>query len=376
MKHIEELVFMAEKDLGYRRVQCTGRGSYIISLPKEWVEDIGLNRGSEIAFSQQPNSTLTLIPRKIMEKEGRDDTVKPKEYLVNVDPKEPLPSTVRMIRALYAIGADIIRIHFKNIPDPSKFKNDIKNHARDHFLGSEIIEETQDEIILQILIKHSEFPIEKAVRRMAILALAANRDAIAALKDRSTTLFESVTNAHNDVNRLGLYVVRQLKHGIERNLYRELGFKNPKEFLLYRIAVNDIESIAQNAINIINNLNTLQKLIENQTLFLKEPIDEEIYNQLVTFTSQSHQLYDDAIKALFKREYKEAEKLISKRESLSALESELIMLMSSKKLDPNIASVLRLIFDSARRIMDYSKNMADLTLNRTVEEICSTLASK
>ena len=26
---------MAEKDLGYRRVQCTGRGSYIISLPKE-----------------------------------------------------------------------------------------------------------------------------------------------------------------------------------------------------------------------------------------------------------------------------------------------------------------------------------------------------
>ena len=140
--------------------------------------------------------------------------------------------------------------------------------------------------------------------------------------------------------------------------------------------MNDIESIAQNAINIVNNLNTLQKLIENQTLFLKEPIDEEIYNQLVTFTSQSHQLYDDAVKALFKREYKEAENLISKRESLSALESELIMLMSSKKLDPNIASVLRLIFDSARRIMDYSKNMADLTLNRTVEEICSTLASK
>ena len=30
---------MAEKDLGYRRVQCTGRGSYIISLPKEWVEE-------------------------------------------------------------------------------------------------------------------------------------------------------------------------------------------------------------------------------------------------------------------------------------------------------------------------------------------------
>ena len=369
-------IFMAEKDLGYRRVQCTGRGSYIISLPKEWVEDIGLKRGSEIAFNIQPDSTLTLVPRTIMEKEGREDTSKPKEYLINIDPKETPQSTLRMIRALYAIGADIIRVRFKNTLDTAKHKNDIKNFARDHFLGSEIIDETTDEITLQILIKHSEFPIEKAVRRMAIVALAANRDAIAALKDRSTVLFDSVIGAHNDVNRLGLYIVRQLKYGIERNLFRELGFRTPKEFLLYRIAVNDIESIAQNAMNIINNLGALQKLIDDETLFIKDPVDEEIYNQLVYFSSQAHQLYDDSIKALFKREYKDAEKLISKREALFPLENELIMLMSSKKLDPNIASVLRLIFDSSRRIMDYSRSMAELTLNRTVEEICSTLTYK
>ncbi len=67
--------------------------------------------------------------------------------------------------------------------------------------------------------------------------------------------------------------------------------------------------------NIINNLGSLQKLIDDETLFLKDPIDEEIYNQLVYFSSQAHQLYDDSIKALFKREYKDAEKLISKRES-------------------------------------------------------------
>jgi len=370
------VIGLAEKDLGYRRVQCTGRGSYIISLPKEWVEDIGLKRGSEIAFNIQPDQTLTLVPRKIMEKEGREDGNKPKEYYVNIDPKEPTQSTLRMIRALYAIGADIIRIHFKNAPDATKNKNEIKNLARDHFLGSEIIEETTDEITLQILIKHSEFPIEKAVRRMAIVALAANRDAIAAFKDRSTILFESVIGAHNDVNRLGLYIVRQLKHGIERNLYRELGFRTPKEFLLYRIAVNDIESIAQNAMNIISNLRYLQKLIENETLFIKDPVDEEIYNQLVYFSTQAHQLYDDSIKALFKRDYKDAEKLISKREAIIPLENELIMLMSSKKLDPNIVSVLRLIFDSSRRIMDYSRNMAELTLNRTVEEQCATLTSK
>ena len=369
-------MILAEKDLGYRRVQCTGRGSYIISLPKEWVQDLELKRGSEIAFNIQPDSTLTLVPRKIQEKEGRGNEAKPKEYYINIDPKENIQSILRMIRALYAIGADIIRVHFKNPQDAVKYKNEIKNLSRDNFLGSEIIDETADEITLQILIKHSEFPIEKAVRRMAIVALSANRDAIAALKDKNTALFDSVIHSHNDVNRLGLYIVRQLKYGIERNLYRELGFRTPKEFLLYRIAVNDIESIAQNAMNIINHLGALQKLIDEETLFVKDPIDEEIYNQLGNFSSQAHQLYDDSIKALFKREYKDAEKLISKRESLHPLENELIMLMSSKKLDPNIASILRLIFDSSRRIMDYSGNMAELTLNRTVEELCSTMTYK
>jgi phosphate uptake regulator len=367
---------LAEKDLGYRRVQCTGRGSYIISLPKEWVEDLGLTRGSEIAFNIEVDSTLTLVPRKIMEKEGREDASKPKEYYINVDPKETAESTLRMIRALYAIGADIIRIRIKNVPNPVKYKNEIKNLARDNFLGSEVIDETPDEITLQILIKYSEFPIEKAVRRMAIVALAANRDAVAALKDRNLSLFDSVFSSRNDVNRLGLYIVRQLKHGIERNLYRELGFKTPKEFLLYRIAVKDIENIGDNALNVVNSIGSLQKLIDDGTLFIKEPIDEEIYCQLISFMNRAHEIYNDSIKALFKRDYHDAEKLIEKRDALQSLENELIMLMASKKMDPGIASILRLIFDSLRRIMDYSRDMAELTLNRTVEEMCAGLVYK
>jgi phosphate uptake regulator len=365
---------MAEKDLGYRRVQSTGRGSYIISLPKEWVQDIGLKRGSEIAFTVQPDSTLVLVPRKL--KETTEKEIHQKEYCVNADPKEESQSTLRMIKALYAIGADIIHIRFKSVEDAEKYKTETKNFVRDTFLGSEIIDETQDEVTVQILIRHSEFPIEKAVRRMAIVALSANRDSITALKNKNIALFDSVINAHNDVNRLGLYVVRQLKYGIERNLFRELGFRTPKEFLLYRIAVNDIENIGENAMNIINNLGTFHKMIEDETLFVKEPIDEEIYTQLVHFNNLAHQLFEDAVKAMFKREYKDAEKIISRRERFALLESELRVLMSSKKLDPNVASVLRLIFDSSRRIMDYGRNMAELTLNRTVEENCSALSLK
>lgn len=366
---------MTEKDLGYRRVQCTGRGSYIISLPKEWVQNIGLKRGSEIAFSVQSDSTLTLIPRKLEQSDRRGEAIV-KEYNVVADSKRDAESTYRMTKALYAIGADIIRIRFKDAESAEKQKTELKNLARDTFLGSEIIEETPDEVTFQILIRHSEFPIEKAVRRMAIVALSANRDAISTLKNRSPETSQSVFNARNDVDRLALYVVRQLKWGIERNLFKELGFKTPKEFLLYRIAVNDIKNIGENAFNIVNSLETFQKMVADQTLFVKEPIDEEIYAQLIKFNSIAHELFDEATRAMFKREYQDAEKIISKRKSLVRLENELITLMSSKKLDPNFAAILRLVLDSSRRIMDYAKNMAELTLNRTVEDLCANYAVK
>ena len=142
------------------------------------------------------------------------------------------------------------------------------------------------------------------------------------------------------------------------------------------MAVNDIENIGENALNIANNIGALQKLINEETLFIKYPLDEEVYTQLVDYYAQAQQLYEDAVKAVFKRDYKDAEKLISKRESLAPLENELFRLLSSKKFDPNIVSILRLIFDSSRRVMDYGRNMAELTLNRTVEELCSTLTYK
>jgi hypothetical protein len=111
-------------------------------------------------------------------------------------------------------------------------------------------------------------------------------------------------------------------------------------------------------------------------LFIKEPIDEEVYSQLLDFNSVAHQLFEEATKAMFKRAYNDAEKIIAKRGSFVTLETELIRLMSSKKLDPNVSAILRLMLDSSRRILDYAQDIAELTLNRTVEEICTSLEVK
>ena len=362
-----------DQDLGYRKIQRTGRGSYIVSLPKRWIRELKLGKGDQIVFKVKEDSSLLLIPRKILE--GRKQTEEPtlKEYRIIVSPSEDPKSVCRKIISLYVVSANIIRIRFKDEETFSKHKMVINNLIKNMLLGSEIIDETSKEITIQVLVDHPEFPVEKAIRRMAILALSASRDAILALESMDENRINSVSEICNDVNRLNLYVIRQLKYGLEKNLFKELGFKTKKEFLGYRIVANNIKSISNSAKNLVNNIATLKDMIKNHLLLLNVPVDKEVYSQILKFNSKAQSLFEESLKALFKRDYNRADKLISEIESSAALESDVITLMSTKKLDPNISSILRLIIENSRRIIEYSRDIAEVTMNRTIEEISGRL---
>jgi len=335
------------------------------------VQEIGLEKGDHLALKIQDDSTLLLIPRKMLEERKLDEKPKRKEYRVLVESKEDPQSICRKIIALYVMSADLICIRFKCREDFSKYKMPINNLIRNALWGSEITEETPTEITIQILINHPEF-LETAIRRMATIALSADRDAISTLKNMDQDSIQSVIDTCNDVNRLNLYVIRQLKFGLEQKLFNQLGFKTPKEFLGYRIIANDIKSIAENAVSVVNNIITFKKLNENQIPFLKGSVNEELYSQITNFNSSSHQLFEESLKAMFERDYQHADRLISQIDSLTALESELITLISTSKMDPNVLSILRLIINGSRGILKHSRNIGEATLNRTVEEISST----
>ncbi|MHA2069521.1 MAG: AbrB/MazE/SpoVT family DNA-binding domain-containing protein [Candidatus Thorarchaeota archaeon] len=352
----------------YRKIQRVGRGSYIITLPKEWVKDLGLKKGNHVALRVQDDSSLLVIPRKVLEERKEVQEPPLKEYRILVDPNLDSESVCRKVTSLYVISADLIHIRFKEGKIPPEYKAAISHFSKNLLLGSEIISETSNEMTLQILISHPDFPVGKAIRRMSILALSANKDAVSMLENRDGGLARAVAETCSDIDRLNLYVIRQLKYGLERNLYEELGLKNPKEFLGYRIVANVIKGVSENALNMAKDIATLKKMVKDQLLLLNESVDEEIHSQLLEFNSKTHVFFEGAMKALFKRDYDRSDKLISQMKSLTESENELITMISAKKMDPNISSVFRLILDSSRRLVEYGRNIAEVALNRTVEE--------
>ena len=321
-----------------------------------------------MALHVQHDSSLLVIPKKVLDERREVQEPPLKEYRILVDASQDPESVCRKVTSLYVVSADLIHIRFKDGKIPPKHKAAISHLSKNLLLGSEIITETSGEVTLQILINHPDFPVEKAIRRMSILALSANRDAISMLRNQDVDLARVVAETCADIDRLNLYVIRQLKYGLERNLYEELRFKNPKEFLGYRIVANDIKGVANNALNMSNDIASVKSMLADQSLLLNEPVDEEIHSQLLEHNSKTHDFFEAAMTALFKRDYDRSDKLISQIKPLTQLENEMITMISTKKLDPNISSVFRLILDSSRRLVEYGRNIAEVTLNRTIEE--------
>jgi phosphate uptake regulator len=359
------------RNFGHRKVQRVGRGSYVVSLPKDWVRNANLEKGDEITFRLQQDSSLVLTPAKMIEGGESSSKLAFKEYTIFVNEEDNPQSVCRKIISLYLVSSDLIHVHFRNSEISQVHKKAINNLVKNTLLGVEIINESPNEIVLKILILHTQFPVEQAIRRMAILALSAVRNVVLALKNMDEDLIQDVVDTRSDVVRLNLYIIRQLKYGLERSTYDDLGFRTPKEFLGYRIIANDIKGIVDSAMNIAWKLTAFRKLIKHQTLFLKEAIDEEAYSQIFDFNSLSSALLEDSLAAMFKRDYEYADRIILNAESLRAREGDLVDVISTKKLDPNVSAIFSLIMDNSRRIIEYSRNIAEVTLNRTIEEIVS-----
>jgi len=338
-----------------------------MSLPKKWAQEIGIDKGSLIAIKIMEDMSLVLIPRKMEEKRNEKSEVL-KEYFIKTNQRSDTESVCRRITSLYATGAELIHLNFKDMDNSREFKTAVTNLVRNLLLGTEIVEESTEGMSLQVLINHPELPIEKAISRMANLSISAHRDSIVALGNLEEAKLQYIYRRKMDVERLNLYVIRQLKYGIERNLFGKWGFETSKEFLGYRLVANDIKNIAGNAHNLAKNIKTLRRLIDDKLLFLKDIIDEEVYNQIASFNSSTEQVFAESLESLFSRDYVQADRILSRIGSFLTLENDLITLLLNKKIDPNLLSIYRLVLDNTRKIVEYSKEIAEVTLNRTVEE--------
>ncbi|MEM2535880.1 MAG: phosphate uptake regulator PhoU, partial [Candidatus Hadarchaeales archaeon] len=280
-----------------RKIQLTGGSTYILSLPKRWVVEMGIKEGDEVEMEKRDGSLVVFLSPKKREKS---------EVVVKVSPDESPNALARRVISLYLVGCNVIRLKAKEGRISPAQREVLKNFVRTKLVGMEIITDLPGEIVLQVLMSYPELPVKDALKRMYLIAMSMREDVMEAFESRNKELAKDVVVRDDEVDRFGMYIIRQLKSAVEDpRLIKEIGLESGRECLGYRIVTKIVERVSDHLALVAQNL-----------LQLKEEVPVEVVRSMKEMEKVAFSVFEDAVNALFEGDYLKAEKVMEKREEI------------------------------------------------------------
>ncbi|HHI30494.1 PhoU family transcriptional regulator [Methanosarcinales archaeon ex4572_44] len=183
-----------------RKVQVTGGSSYIVSLPKAWINSLKIKKNDPLGIIIRQDGTLIITP-SIIEEENK------RVKIFETDAKTEEEFIFRSLIGAYISGYKTIKVVSK-VEMPARIRMAVKEFCQ-ITIGPEVIEETANMIITKDLLNPSEMPFDKTIQRMYILIKSMYKGVITAFVDRDPVLAKDVITNDNEVDRLHWLVMRQ-----------------------------------------------------------------------------------------------------------------------------------------------------------------------
>jgi phosphate uptake regulator len=334
-----------------RKLQYTGGSSYIVSLPKKWIQDLGLKQGDHVVILRQGNSTLQIAPaskRPIKEQ---------KEATIEVSKDNNPYFIARKLIALYFLGFNVINVVSKEDRLIAEQREVIKNIIRRVLMGTEIIADSATGITLQVLINLLDLSVDTAFKRMLLITKSMYRDTVLSMKENNIELAEEVVKSDDEVDRFSFYIVRQLKIAIKNEyLLKEIGLEEPRNCLGYRLIAKSVERVADHAV-----------IIAKDVIEMHQPLNKDIMEKISNMSYFALEVLDDSCLSMFKRDYEAADRAIEKARKIDEMEKAILHAVS-KPRDVNELYRIKLITENIRRVAEYASDIAEIVLNMTVQQ--------
>ena len=332
-----------------RKLQLAGGSTYVVSLPKKWIDDLKMKIGDEVTLIKNPNNSVTLLSTM--------DKFEAKKSIIEISKDDSEESLKRKIIAIYLAGYKIIEIRSKGIKIQSSHARAIRELARSSMIGTEIVESSSELIIIQVLTRLPELSFDVALRRMHLMTSNMHREAIDALGKMDKEAAEEVVKMDDEVDRFSLYMLRNLSQAVQNvEILLEIGLKKPSDCLGYRTVIRCIERIADHSV-----------LIAKRIKFLQSTIDKKILQSITQLSSDSLNIFENSILALTKSDYSLAEKVADQAANAVQNEKEF---MSNLKESSN-SSVIKFVLEDIRRTIEYSTDIAEVVINENIRSVIS-----
>jgi phosphate uptake regulator len=334
-----------------RKVQFTGRSTYVLSLPKRWIEEMHLKAGDQVTLVRELDNSLSVVPIFTAARESHN------EVTALISPSESGNTLKRKVVSMYLSGYNIIHLKIKSGRMNPALRDAVREVVRRNLVGTEMISDASDNITLQVLLSLPELSINTAIRRMYLIASSMHKDALSALAELNYELAREVIRSDDEVDRFSLYVFRNLVMAMQNGrVLREMGLKNPSDGLSYRVAAKSIERIADHAYN-----------IADKAIMLRDKIPKDSLQKIEKMSHLALTVLNDSVESLLRRDYQLADKTVDNAKNIRTLEDEVLKAIEKDKIRD--ISNIKLVLEDIRRTAEYASDIAEAAMNQTIDEV-------
>ncbi|KAF5414768.1 MAG: hypothetical protein C5S48_07785 [Candidatus Methanogaster sp.] len=313
-----------------RKVQVTGKSTYIVTLPKKWAVDSGLVAGSLVRISYQDDGSIAITP-------PAHDSLPPAKRL-ELEGKS-MDEIMRDIIGAYVMGYPVIEFHADRIS--KEITKKIKSISQ-NLIGLEVVEETDTRILIQDLLDTGEFTMVTGLKRMSSLIFLMLDGLINYLETKDDEILREVISRDDEVDRAYLLISKQFINRLNLSRVLKIDELSLIEAFYYRLAAGNLERIGDHAVKIADAFSHTG--VPDAALGIGESV------------RVSQNLVANSIESLRKSDSSLANDVLSENATIKGLLSKL-MAATAVTSSPDI------VFDSLSRTGDYAANIAELAID-------------
>ena len=328
-----------------RKIMALGKSSLVISLPKEWIDSNGLEKGDMLSLDVQRDLSLLVKPAFRVKSEGR-------RIEVEIDESASSDSIFRIVIGCYLNGYNDIVLRSSNIFTIVQ-QQAIRDVVKSLYLR--ILSSNAGSVSLQTLMNESMANLFDGIERMHLITLSMCYDVLKSMKSWDLELARSVVALEEDVDQFMFYLLRLIRSAaIDPALASRLNI-DMLDCLDYQTLVDLIERVADNVHNAAYSLVELEEY--------KDVVPADIWETLTATTEASIRAYETAIEVFRDRSVESCDMIIDEQYRLSQLARSITPFPGVEVRAPFFYPMF-VIRDSAIRIGDFASDIAELTIDK------------
>jgi phosphate uptake regulator len=336
-----------------RKVQKVGTSTLSVSLPKDWAERVGIQKGDILLFEDLRDGSLRVAPSRPGGGKAADTV-----YVINADLCTDRGMLGRVVVGNYVIG----RNHFV-VKSKTRIKSEHIREVREavnklHGLG--IMLETSDTIELQCSLDATAFPMESVIKRLYTIGATMQKEAIDALVRRDPALARDARGREDEADKQYWLALRLLLTAqVDAQVAEQIGLEAQLPIVGNRLICKNLEHVADYADSIAKSV--------LDVLDSKAEVEQPLVKKLARASDIAGRIVADGLACIFTHDLKLANKAIELGAEVEAVEEEILTEILKKHEDPALVASLRAVAWSIRRIAEYGGEIAVIGINRYLE---------